>query len=151
MFLLSALFLLVTAMLQLLLTVGLISVMTSISAQTISDFRWQNRIVIIKATVAEQNHIVNQLENQQAEINDRDIIWLLLPARQSNRSLADAIYEEAQSYLDSHVILIGKDGGVKQRQLELDLQALFKAIDRMPMRQRELKQSSTVNPQQISD
>ena len=39
----------------------------------------------------------------------------------------------------SRVLLIGKDGGVKLRGDELDVQRIFDLIDTMPMRIREMK------------
>lgn len=38
------------------------------------------------------------------------------------------------------VILIGKDGGVKSRLDQMDLDVLFSDIDAMPMRRREMQQ-----------
>ncbi|WP_202405758.1 MULTISPECIES: DUF4174 domain-containing protein [Halomonadaceae] len=40
---------------------------------------------------------------------------------------------------DVSVVLIGKDGGVKQRSRGLDVAGIFSLIDTMPMRQREMR------------
>ena len=42
--------------------------------------------------------------------------------------------------MQSKVILIGKDGGIKSRFDRLDLEAIFSDIDAMPMRQYEMQQ-----------
>ncbi|WP_349559152.1 DUF4174 domain-containing protein [Marinobacter sp. NFXS9] len=39
------------------------------------------------------------------------------------------------------VLLIGKDGGIKSRESSLDLDAVFRRIDAMPMRIREMRTS----------
>ncbi|WP_228705789.1 DUF4174 domain-containing protein [Marinobacter sp. es.048] len=43
------------------------------------------------------------------------------------------------------MLLIGKDGGIKSRESSLNLDAIFRRIDAMPMRSREVRtnQSNT--------
>lgn len=77
---------------------------------------------------------------------DRDIVWFVLYRQtiktnyegQTSSELVDRIQEK---YLlrNHEVILIGKDGGVKERITKLDLERLFNDIDRMPMRQNEMQ------------
>ena len=45
---------------------------------------------------------------------------------------------------ETMVVLIGKDGGVKSRSPDLDLEATFGLIDQMPMRKAEMRRAGVV-------
>ncbi|MGO1501416.1 MAG: DUF4174 domain-containing protein, partial [Marinobacter sp.] len=40
---------------------------------------------------------------------------------------------------DERVLLIGKDGGIKSRESSLNLDAIFRRVDAMSMRMREMR------------
>ncbi|HEC75208.1 MAG TPA: DUF4174 domain-containing protein [Methylophaga aminisulfidivorans] len=112
--------------------------------QSLADLQWKNRIILIqstKDTISQQ-----QLTTAETAIKDRDIVWFLLENDKLKTNyignVADTISNEVHSKLmtnDTSVILIGKDGGIKTLQSQLDLSELFSDIDVMPMRQREMQ------------
>ena len=119
---------------------------------TLESLRWANRIFLVYGSAPETDHAVEQLESFAAEIDDRQIAWFVLGdglLRTNFEGPMDAAFEE---YLESRyfipepngpvVVLIGKDGEVKSRLPDLDLDRLFAQIDSMPMRQQEMRDAN---------
>ena len=80
----------------------------------LGEYQWKNRLIL-------------GLVSNQATVSDgveRDVNELLAKVRSEDR-----------------VLLIGKDGGMKSRESSLDLDAIFRRIDAMPMRKREMRTS----------
>lgn len=96
---------------------------------------------------AGSKYFVETLRSARAGVDDRDIVWFVHtgPDVVSNQkalsssleSDVTALLEESRS--DERVLLIGKDGGIKSRESSLDLDAIFRRIDAMPMRIREMR------------
>ena len=108
----------------------------------LDQYQWKKRIILSYPSSPEATKI--QLKNAakfQAEINDRDLLILRLNEHLESHTPAQrqAIMKKYQLTKGSHV-LIGKDGGVKDRQSgALDFEKWFRLIDTMPMRQNEMK------------
>ena len=143
------------------------SVAEAQSAASLTDYRWQHRVLIIVSGgigipdscgdsfsevdsanafgADESDPQVKQLKQQAAAIDERDLVWVWLcdQGYYSNidAELAPAFLEELREAGrgESGVNLIGKDGGVKYRASYLDLQQIFDTIDSMPMRAREMR------------
>lgn len=111
------------------------SVTATTSAQKLSDFRWENRIVLIFGD--DQQAISKQKETFDAKKNgfeERDLKVFINPETKEMQKLRNETGFE--------VILIGKDGGVKKRKTELmTTEELFGIIDSMPMRQSEMRRN----------
>ncbi|MGC8120186.1 DUF4174 domain-containing protein [Marinobacter sp. VGCF2001] len=113
---------------------------------TLGDYQWKNRLILVHA-VSENGDEIEALRNARAHIEERDIVWFVNTGSElvSNQqavsgSLASevkALLEESRS--DERVLLIGKDGGMKSRESVLNLNAIFRRIDSMPMRIREMR------------
>lgn len=144
------------------------SVAEAQSATSLSDYRWRHRVLIILsegigsadscgdsfsevdsaiAFDADQSDPqVKQLKRQAAAIDERDLVWVWMCGRNYSSNvdaeMAPALLEELREAGrgESGVTLIGKDGGVKYRASDLDLQQLFDTIDSMPMRAREMRE-----------
>ena len=101
-----------------------------IQVDTLERLRWQARPVVILgegAPLAAQ--VLAMTEDPQA-VADRDIVVLV------DRPGAEPLREQAGRGFA--VLLIGKDGGVKEIWHEpVDPEQIFALIDTMPMRQRE--------------
>ena len=114
---------------------------------SLKDFRWKNRILLIKTDVDVGTYL-NQIEGASLEIADRDILWFLISndATQTNYSnqlednFSETILNRYFGNANTQVVLIGKDGGVKDASEELNLSELFALIDGMPMRRAELRE-----------
>jgi hypothetical protein len=119
----------------------------------LSQYQWTHRLLLVFAP-SEQNpaylDLEDQLQASEAELADRDLIVFRLFAQGRGSAAGAPIGNDSVSLLydrfdvqqgASTVVLIGKDGGEKARQVgTFDLQAIFERIDAMPMRQREMRQ-----------
>ena len=86
------------------------------------------------------------LREQEAQIDDRDIIWfsikdnLVLSNYKGDLSSEFVTkIREKFSHLQNKVILIGKDGGIKSQSDYLNLEDIFSEVDSMPMRLFEIQ------------
>ncbi|MBR7888822.1 DUF4174 domain-containing protein [Marinomonas sp. A79] len=111
----------------------------------LSGFKWEHRVVLFDHL--ESTDIQRLLVTYRNELSDRDILWFILGEGkvQSNYKgeiATDFSTRMRQQYrIGSHkIILIGKDGGVKSRLEQIDLEAIFTDIDAMPMRRQEMQQ-----------
>ena len=120
----------------------------------LDDFKWKNRLIVISAPSHDDRWLQEQeglLSGQDEGIADRDLRLVVLleqgPSRIDGSTLSDKSVKEFKTRLEIsmetfHVLLIGKDGGVKLRSSEpLPAERFFSLIDAMPMRQREMRES----------
>lgn len=113
---------------------------------SLSDYQWKNRLILVQATDENAGEI-DTLRSARAEVDDRDIVWFVNTGADlvSNQDgVSSSLESEIKALLDQfrsdeRVLLIGKDGGLKSREPSLDLDAIFRRIDRMPMRMREMR------------
>lgn len=116
--------------------------------QGLERFQWENRLILVRAEPAERREIVRWFSDQRAAIEERHIVWFVLEGDVVETNYEGSMPEnfagklgEANYWKEAEtVLLIGKDGGVKSRQETLDLEALFRRIDSMPMRRAEMRQ-----------
>lgn len=120
-----------------------------------SEYQWHNRILIVIADSESNNQVEEQLlnfEGRKNEFEDRDLITFFVfrngysrfGERTLHSSSAEAILE-AYGSGNTHfrLLLIGKDGGVKlQKNTPVSMKDIFGLIDSMPMRQREMREST---------
>jgi hypothetical protein len=112
----------------------------------LDELKWKNRIIIVNQPRDERGDL-RVLQERVAGIDDRDIIWFVVTG---DRALSNYQGRLSGSFVGNlrdrlrpgpgGVILLGKDGGVKSRADDLDLDAIFSQIDAMPMRQLEMRQ-----------
>ena len=112
----------------------------------LSDYQWKNRLILVQAA-SDTEGAVETLRSSRAEIDDRDIVWFVDTGADvvSNQEvLSSSLESDVKTLLEKsrsneRVLLIGKDGGIKSRESSLDLDAIFRRIDGMPMRMREMR------------
>ncbi len=120
----------------------------------IGQLAWSNRVILVFAETALTQALQAELQRAQDEIEQRHIVWLLVSGGKVQTNFPGPVawnleatlirdWKDAQTSLPQ-VILIGKDGGEKLRNNRLNLDAVFAAIDRMPMRQHEMRHSDGV-------
>jgi len=113
---------------------------------SLDDYQWKNRLILVQSATETQN-AVETLSDARAGVDDRDIIWFVntgsgLVSNQATvpggaEKDVTGLLEKAGS--EERVLLIGKDGGIKSREPSLNLDAIFRRIDAMPMRIREMR------------
>lgn len=112
--------------------------------QTLREYRWKKRVLLLTAPTAEQADFKTQkalLATEQAGMAARDFI--VVEVFYNQLTAAD------QQFLTKKIgvsppqfaaLLIGKDGGEKERSLRpISPAALFGTVDKMPMRQAEMR------------
>jgi len=118
----------------------------------LQDLRWKYRVILIFANEPYLSNALTNLDEFKTEIEDRDIAWFVL-GEDSLHTNYDGRLEDKlrEALMDSYftpvpaetaVRLIGKDGTVKSRSTNLDLEMTFGLIDQMPMRRAEVRRKS---------
>ncbi len=111
--------------------------------------RWQYRVILVLAHEPHMSNALANLAELEAEIEERDIAWFVLGGDTLHTNYAGTLDKKLrETLMDSYftpvpaetaVLLVGKDGTVKSRSTDLDLEATFGLIDRMPMRREEMR------------
>lgn len=115
------------------------------SLTDISDLLWKNRVIII----TQPNNFafdISILKNAKHEFDEREIIWFLIKDASVESNYSDDISNDfklniskAFQALEFEIILFGKDGSIKLRRNDLNLNEIFSTVDAMPMRIREIE------------
>ncbi|MGB5982831.1 MAG: DUF4174 domain-containing protein [Nonlabens sp.] len=121
--------------------------------QELSEFKWENRLLVILSTESNISHGAHQLkefDNLTQELADRKLRLLKItpdsvqtfdysiqPIKKAKESGLWSKF--ASDNKEFEVMLIGLDGGIKFRSKQLvNAQDIFDRIDSMPMRKSEL-------------
>lgn len=132
---------------------------TGIDGFSMGELRWKNRPLLIFAPSpedAQYREQVEKLEGTVTEIGKRDMVLLYLfetagvlaspeGGEYRREELSRGETESLRSRYgvrdgEFRVILVGKDGGSKlDSSTPVEAAALFRRIDEMPMRQREMR------------
>lgn len=113
---------------------------------------WKYRVVLVFTREPLTSNALINLEEFSAEIEEREIAWFVLDDSTLHTNyrgeLGHGLREQlVDSYFmplptETVVLLIGKDGTLKSRSSDLDLDATFGQIDQMPMRRQEMRRKS---------
>ena len=123
--------------------------------------RWEHRLLVVFASSDTADALTaqrNAFADREAGVRDRDLLLLFLkgPAEgqlfEAPGTEPQPLTEAAVRRLYDHfgvpteafrVVLVGKDGTEKRRDAEpVSARSIFDTIDAMPMRQREMRDSS---------
>ena len=120
----------------------------------LSDYRWENRLLLVFAPSPENAEYRKQIEalnSRKDGMLDRDLkIFHLFregvsfgEGLQIEKESVDGLYQKYNIQPGKYlIVLIGKDGTEKLRKSSLlKPEKLFKVIDSMPMRQREMREN----------
>lgn len=120
----------------------------------LSPYRWENRLILLFFPTdadKELETLQKEINKERAELEDRDLLICQL-VEKGKSHIGDQVLAPASVQAlrkkyrvqekEATLILIGKDGGEKRRQIgsEIDLKALFPLIDGMPMRRQEMRE-----------
>lgn len=122
-----------------------------LQAQNLSDYKWENRLIVLVDTGLKTNAMRSQLKILEAEadeLKERDLLLfqltpktLVSPNGKEIMLSTTEIYRSLSIPIDfKGIILIGKDGGVKlKKPFEVPAADIFAVIDGMPMRKSEIR------------
>ena len=105
----------------------------------LSEFHWKRRPVLVFADSENDPAYIEQMELlrlREAELLDRDVI--VLTDTDPDAQSALRLRMRPRGFM---LVLVGKDGGVKLRKpFPWDVREITRSIDKMPMRQREIRE-----------
>jgi len=105
----------------------------------LSEFVWEKRPIIVFADSPNDPNFAQQMDllsDRAAELAARDVVVLTDTDPSANGALRLKL--RPRGFM---LVLIGKDGGVKLRKpFPWDVRELSRTIDKMPMRQREIRE-----------
>ena len=121
------------------------------SQDSLTDFKWQHRLLITQVdTKSELSKLRDEIQYHSSDFDARKLLmlirikdktWILdaSTAQTVSPQLSDQVLETINQNLDK-VLLIGLDGGIKNRYLAntFSLEQVFNEIDLMPMRRWEI-------------
>ena len=111
--------------------------------ESINYFKWKNRILIIR-----ENNTTKKINKFSKQFNERDILIIKIKDKKSyinDNLMPEKFYKTIDKKIKNinksfTCILIGKDGKIKKTYFkDIDINEIFKKVDSMPMRMRELK------------
>lgn len=121
----------------------------NLTAKSLNDFKWENRIVIAQIDEASLGEFERDLKTQISRLSDYRLIVIAVLNEEikvyggPNKKVLDLDLRSAllRQLAGKEVALIGFDGGVKRRYAgsEFSWEAVYSLIDTMPMRQAELR------------
>lgn len=122
------------------------------TTQPLAQHQWKHRVILLFAEAPDSSSIQEQLtvlRKQEEGLADRDLVLYRVGSEEgikpSGKKLAEAEVDALrQKYASDHpgfrFVLIGKDGTEKWRtDKQATTEELFARIDRMPMRQAEMR------------
>ncbi len=107
----------------------------SLLAGPLSEYRWENRLVLWQSGSAEfRAEFLKTWDAVSAGCGERDILVLEIETAEMREGLGVEADETA-------ILLVGKDGGVKRRWSGAVAPGeVFALVDAMPMRRREMRE-----------
>ena len=106
--------------------------------QTLADFLWINRPIIVFADSPADPRYVQQMQyltDRLDDLDDRDVIVLTDTDPSANSPLREKL--RPRGFM---MVLVGKDGGIKLRKpLPWSVREISRTIDKMPIRQQEVR------------
>lgn len=106
----------------------------------LGDFRWKRRPVVVFADSTNDPAFIEQMEllrSGESELIERDVIVLTDTDPDAQGALR--LKMRPRGFM---LVLVGKDGGIKLRKpFPWSVREISRSIDKMPMRQREIRDS----------
>lgn len=114
---------------------------------SLDQYQWTNRLLIVHSTTIQATEQLKLFETVSNALMDRDLlriqiskdsVWIngIYEPMHSSRQLTEALGIGP----GFECLLIGKDGGIKNRTMEVRAPSFyFGLIDQMPMRRQEIK------------
>lgn len=113
-------------------------------AVDLNEFRWKKRPVVVFANSPDDPAYIEQIEllmEREEALRERDVIVLTDTDPDARSPLR--LKMRPRGFM---LVLVGKDGGIKLRKpFPWDVREISRSIDKMPMRQREIREQKELN------
>lgn len=130
-----------------------VNLSNNLLSQDLTRHRWENRLIVIFSQDFDDPNLrsqLNEFNNFRPGLDERKVlVYQIIPGKFKQGLSDQHKWEAASADLFSkykstessfEVLLIGLDGGVKLRKNEsISCEELFRIIDSMPMRRREIE------------
>ena len=120
--------------------------LNAMSAQELTEFKWEKRILLIMDTendLQTRDLQLSKFNTQSSEMRARDLVLFVYTGREVldiDGMITNINPDNVPDSQHQGVILIGKDGGVKLiKKYIVEAKEVFDLIDQMPMRRSEMK------------
>ncbi|MCP9199477.1 DUF4174 domain-containing protein [Gramella sp. GC03-9] len=125
----------------------------SIFSQSLDEYQWKNRLVLVFTEEAENTLLQKQVKlfkQKQEEFKERKLKLIhIIPGKQLELFPAQTAWQDSELFQqkkkdsDFEIVLIGLDGGAKFRETKIvQPKEIFDLIDSMPMRQPEMRRKN---------
>ncbi|WVX49811.1 hypothetical protein ROLI_029060 [Roseobacter fucihabitans] len=105
----------------------------------LNQFKWKKRPVVVFSDSENNNAFIEQMELLAArpgELIERDVVVIIDTNPEARSELRRKLRPR-----EFMLVIMGKDGGVKLRKpFPWDVREISRSIDKMPVRQREIRQ-----------
>ncbi len=109
------------------------------SEANLSEFKWKKRPVIVFADSKDDPAFIEQIEllsDRADDLNERDVVVIVDTSPEVKSAIR--LKMRPRGFM---LTLVGKDGRVKLRKpFPWDVREITRSIDKMPMRQREIRE-----------
>lgn len=113
----------------------------------LQSLQWRKRVLLVWVDEARVEDVEQTLIDAAEAIEDRDLAWFIFSSDSLRtnytgpigRGFAASVANFKDPSDPLHLVLIGKDRGVKAQAAAFDLRSLFALIDTMPMRREEMR------------
>ena len=110
----------------------------------LNEFRWKKRPVLVFADSADDPAFIEQMDLLRAQLNEletRDVVILTDTDPAARQPLR--LRMRPRGFM---LVLVGKDGGIKLRKpFPWSVREVSRSIDKMPIRQREIREGNTLS------
>ncbi len=124
----------------------MVNLISGYKLNSIDDFKWKNRLFIIKDDV-KTNFLIKR-DYLKKEFDERDIVIISVKGNSTfihnsrmSKYFTESLFKKIETInIRQYFILIGKDGQIKNYYtLDTKVQKIFSDIDKMPMRRYEME------------
>ena len=127
------------------------------NSTSLVELRWQHRLIVVFTASGspESEKLKQWVEDKQCELADRETLVITVDSQRAvvindnsiqldDVSLAALTQQRRSPEDNTELLLVGKDGGIKERASSISkLDGFVSSIDSMPMRQSEASNTSS--------
>lgn len=126
----------------------------STSMNPLQKHQWEHRLIVFTLNQENRKEFEQALKKHQSDLEERDMILVPLGVSLEHDLTVSLPPEDQRIILErfdltvgkTELVLIGKDGGAKEKIDHIDIPYFLRAVDQMPMRQMEMRKRNADTP-----
>lgn len=121
----------------------------TVYVENLQQLSWQYRLILLNGDALQASDLANLTAQNQA-LDERHIVWFWRENDQISSNASLSLSEQSKQQINQllqevNVVLIGKDGAIKDKTNVFILASLLSTIDKMPMRRQEMQNTSVTH------